>query len=79
MAIEVKKVLAEIEAGPSKTIKVSVVNNGKNTFLDIRQWEKSERYEGPTKKGVWLDWDSLNKIVDDKILEKAIEVMDKLA
>ena len=78
MPITVKKVLAEIEAGPTKTVKVSVVSSDRGVFLDIRHWEKSEQYEGPTKKGIWLDWDTLNKLVDDKVLEKAVDVMDGL-
>lgn len=80
MSIEVKKEIAAIDCGQGKFVKAAVVSNGKGrTYLDLRQWMQTEEYTGPTKKGLWLDWETLQRLVDDKVLEKAIETMDRLA
>ena len=80
MSIEVKKEIAVIDCGQGRYVKAAVVSNGKGrTYLDLRQWLETDDYTGPTKKGLWLDWDTLQKLVDDRVLEKAMEVMDDLA
>lgn len=76
--IKTLKEIAEIEDGPTKKVKLSIVSNGRDTYLDVRQYVESEKYSGPTKKGIWIDWDTLNTIVNGKLLEKAVEVMDEI-
>lgn len=35
-----------------------------NPHLDIRTWVKSEKYEGPTKKGINFDVENLEEFLD---------------
>lgn len=77
--IKTLKTIAILDAGKNQSIKVNIVLAGKDTYCDIRTWIDSGKYTGPTKKGIWLDWDTLNEIVNDRVLEKAITAMDSLA
>lgn len=75
--IKIVKEIAEIPYGPLNTLKVSVVPNGKKYYLDMRKWEKSEKYSGPTKQGIWLHPEILQNLIDNKILEKGLEEIDE--
>lgn len=79
MAIKVVKVLKEIPNGPDSIIKVSVVkpDKGKKVYLDIRKWSNTKDYTGPTKQGVWLHPEVIDSLIQNNILEEAIDVIDE--
>ena len=83
--IKVVKEIARIPNGSDNDeIRISVVTiednkNSKKCWLDIRKWTKSEKYEGPTKSGIWLTWDIVQTMVNEKIIEKGYEAMDEFA
>ena len=65
MAIEVKKVISEgIGNGMTKEIKVSLTSNGKEDFVDVRNFENTDSYKGPTKQGIWISYDALYRLVN---------------
>jgi hypothetical protein len=56
--------LGAIEVSDGSTVKVSkfVGRDGKDR-IDVRLWIKSERYTGPTKKGVTIPKEMLPELV----------------
>jgi hypothetical protein len=80
MAITVKKVLADYPKARNAVIRVSIANNGRDDYLDIREViQMEDGREIYTTKGIWIPWDALVKMNEDRVMEAAEEVMDELA
>jgi len=60
--------IGSIKVSDSMTLKVRIVND---EYLDIRMWVESEKYTGPTKKGIRL-------YLFDANWEQFIELMEKV-
>lgn len=76
------KVVAVIPSGKNGSIKVRIVDmnaDGKKVVVDIRKWVEGERYSGPTKSGLMLDWDAMNSFVEKDIMMTALAELDKAA
>ncbi len=76
------KVVAEIPSGKNGSIKVRIVDinaDGKRVVVDIRKWTDTDKYTGPTKSGLMLDWDAVNKFVEDDLMMTALAELDKAA
>lgn len=78
--IKVKKVLANYPRGEGVKIRVAISNNGKEDYLDIREWVFSNEKWVPSKgKGIWIPWEVIVKMNQDNIIEMAMDTMDDLA
>jgi len=70
--------VAEFPSGKNGSIKVRVVQiNGNRFALDIRKWVEGERYTGPTKSGIMLDWDAVNKFFNKGIIDDGLVALDR--
>lgn len=69
-----QKEIGRVKLSESQDLVVSIVDNEK---LDLRVWVNSERYKGPTKRGVRFylfddNWEQFKKLVPkvDKVYQE---------
>ena len=77
MAIKVKKVLGHYEKAEGSKIRLAISNNGKEDYLDIREFTFSSGKWVPAKgKGIWIPFNALVGMNQDTIFEMAQDIME---
>lgn len=79
MAIKVKKILGHYPKGEASKIRVAISNNGKEDYLDIREFTftKGEKWVPAKGKGIWIPKSAVAGMNQDSILEMAEDIMEE--
>ncbi len=76
MDFSTAKTLYEFEQSEKVTIKFRMVKAGNDYFLDIRKHLTGEKYTGPTKQGIMLNFECLVNVAGNNIIDEAIDFID---